>query len=87
MVKASLNTLMEIATRDSGLTIRPTDSEHTLIQTGLSTQASGNRINRMERGHKFGQMANTTKDSIKMELNQAKACLNFWTEATIKELF
>ncbi len=63
------------------------DLEHTLIQTEPSTQANGNKINRMERVHKFGQMANTTKDSIKMELNQAKACLNFWTAATIRELF
>lgn len=78
---------MEIATRDNGLTIRPMDTEHTLIRMEPSTRANGNRINKMERVHKSGLTASTMKDSIKTELNQAKVCLNSWMEAIIKELF
>lgn len=73
MAKANLSLLMETLSKESGLTIKPVDLECTFIETGPFIKDIGNKIYRMDKVFRPGQMEANTKENTNTAKSMAKA--------------
>jgi hypothetical protein len=84
MAKAKLCLLMATLSKESGLTIKLMDLECTFIEMGPFIKDIGNKIYRMDKVFRHGQMEANTKESTKTAKSMAKEYTYGQTAAIIQ---